>query len=167
MGACEHKWRWVNGNGKFECTICSKIVASDFVNYGISRLRSRLAAVTKERDEGTRKLAIAVEALESIGHYDSFAGTASDKARRAICVIRAQEEKPGPLPGCLGPYIMDAPDGPVCSCGRPSRHQSGWCGTTAPICAQECNGRCYEGDKESNDAPYWHPDCPMHGEKRT
>jgi hypothetical protein len=33
------------------------------------------------------------------------------------------------LPTCLGPYRMDAPDGPVCSCGRPSRHQSGWCGT--------------------------------------
>lgn len=33
------------------------------------------------------------------------------------------------LPTCLGPYRMDAHDGPVCSCGRPSRHQSGWCGT--------------------------------------
>ena len=31
-------------------------------------------------------------------------------------------------PECLGPYRMDAPGGPVCSCGRPSRHESGWCG---------------------------------------
>lgn len=23
---------------------------------------------------------------------------------------------------------MDAPGGPVCSCGRPSKHESGWCG---------------------------------------
>ena len=26
------------------------------------------------------------------------------------------------------PARMDAPGGPVCGCGRPSRHESGWCG---------------------------------------
>jgi hypothetical protein len=26
------------------------------------------------------------------------------------------------------PAIMDSPDGPTCGCGRPSRHESGWCG---------------------------------------
>jgi hypothetical protein len=31
-------------------------------------------------------------------------------------------------PECGGPYNMAAPDGPVCSCGEPSRHESGWCG---------------------------------------
>ena len=28
----------------------------------------------------------------------------------------------------MRPARMDAPDGPVCGCGRPSRHESGWCG---------------------------------------
>ena len=26
------------------------------------------------------------------------------------------------------PARMDAPDGPICGCGRPSTHESGWCG---------------------------------------
>lgn len=26
------------------------------------------------------------------------------------------------------PHQMDAPDGPVCGCGLPSAHESGWCG---------------------------------------
>jgi len=30
-----------------------------------------------------------------------------------------------------GAYIMDGPDGPVCSCGQPSTHESGWCGVCA------------------------------------
>lgn len=28
----------------------------------------------------------------------------------------------------LRPAQMDAPGGPVCGCGAPSRHESGWCG---------------------------------------
>lgn len=33
------------------------------------------------------------------------------------------------LEAALGPANrMDAPDGPQCACGKPSRHQSGWCG---------------------------------------
>lgn len=36
-----------------------------------------------------------------------------------------------PLKSCGdGPCNMMAPDGPQCACGRPSRHQSGWCMTT-------------------------------------
>jgi hypothetical protein len=27
-----------------------------------------------------------------------------------------------------GPHRLDGPDGPVCMCGQPSRHESGWCG---------------------------------------
>lgn len=27
------------------------------------------------------------------------------------------------------PHNMDAPDGPICGCGEPSRHDSGWCGS--------------------------------------
>ena len=34
---------------------------------------------------------------------------------------------------CLGPYIMDAPDCPKCSCGEPSTYESGWCGQFKPI----------------------------------
>lgn len=30
--------------------------------------------------------------------------------------------------GAPPPARMDAPDGPVCGCGKPSRHESGWCG---------------------------------------
>lgn len=26
------------------------------------------------------------------------------------------------------PHVMDATDGPVCACGKPSTHESGWCG---------------------------------------
>lgn len=57
-------------------------------------------------------------------------------------------EKPPPCPRCRGmglvPNNMEAGDGPVCACGKPSRHQSGWCGEThGPItCAcQERNKR--------------------------
>ena len=25
-------------------------------------------------------------------------------------------------------YVLDGPDGPVCSCGQPSTHEGGWCG---------------------------------------
>lgn len=32
------------------------------------------------------------------------------------------------LMACRGPAHMDAPGGPRCSCGWPSRHESGWCG---------------------------------------
>ena len=35
----------------------------------------------------------------------------------------AAETAPDPAP-----HQMDAVDGPVCSCGRPSAHESGWCG---------------------------------------
>lgn len=34
---------------------------------------------------------------------------------------------------CNGPAIMDAPDGPQCSCGEPSVWESGWCGRNKPI----------------------------------
>jgi hypothetical protein len=27
-----------------------------------------------------------------------------------------------------GPHRLDGPSGPVCMCGQPSRHESGWCG---------------------------------------
>lgn len=27
-----------------------------------------------------------------------------------------------------GAHLLDTPIGPICSCGRPSRHESGWCG---------------------------------------
>lgn len=30
------------------------------------------------------------------------------------------------------PNFMDAPNGPRCACGRPSAHQSGWCGVEHP-----------------------------------
>lgn len=30
------------------------------------------------------------------------------------------------------PNIMDAPEGPRCSCGRPATHESGWCGVIHP-----------------------------------
>ena len=33
--------------------------------------------------------------------------------------------------GTPAPHRMDAPDGPVCGCGRPSTHASGWCGVCA------------------------------------
>ena len=41
---------------------------------------------------------------------------------------------------CFGfgirPHRMDAPDGPICGCRQPSRHQSGWCGVEGcdPTC---------------------------------
>lgn len=35
-----------------------------------------------------------------------------------------------PVPaGMPRPHRMDAPGGPVCGCGQPSRHESGWCGS--------------------------------------
>lgn len=46
--------------------------------------------------------------------FDARAFIAAEKARRAA-VPR--------------PAAMDATDGPVCGCGRPSTHDSGWCGT--------------------------------------
>jgi hypothetical protein len=45
-------------------------------------------------------------------------------------ILRAEFPNHDLLPGCGGPYRMDAPGGPVCSCGLPSRHESGWCGRT-------------------------------------
>ncbi len=56
---------------------------------------------------------------------------------RADEMLRAEFPDYDMLPGCGGPSIMDAPGGPVCSCGQPSRHESGWCGRT---------GRCYTVD---------------------
>ena len=46
-------------------------------------------------------------------------------------ILRAEFPNHDLLPGCGGPYRMDAPGGTVCSCGQPSRHESGWCGRTA------------------------------------
>jgi hypothetical protein len=50
--------------------------------------------------------------------------------------VGAQVRRPpgnlgGPRPGISAagrPHQMDAPDGPVCGCGLPSTHESGWCG---------------------------------------
>jgi len=86
-------------------------------------------------------------------------GAALDKvAKRAgvdrrevarLMAPKAGELAPGavwePVPGrpagpCRGPYQMDAPGGPICSCGRPSRHESGWCGLPPP-CAN-CGNSC-------------------------
>jgi hypothetical protein len=42
--------------------------------------------------------------------------------------------------GGLGilPNKMDAPNGPECACGKPSRWESGWCGTKHPTCLCDC-----------------------------
>ncbi len=33
----------------------------------------------------------------------------------------------------IGPaHQLDHPDGPQCRCGKPSKHQSGWCGGCSP-----------------------------------
>ena len=42
---------------------------------------------------------------------------------------RRQSEKREALVALDGANRMDAPGGPQCGCGRPSAHESGWCGT--------------------------------------
>lgn len=41
--------------------------------------------------------------------------------------------------GAMAPARMDAPDGPVCGCGNPSRHESGWCGV-CPLSSPPSDG---------------------------
>jgi hypothetical protein len=43
------------------------------------------------------------------------------------------------------PHQMDAPDGPLCRCGQPSRHESGWCGECRlPPCPRCGSAKCAE-----------------------
>ena len=53
-------------------------------------------------------------------------------------------------------HQMDAPEGPICRCGRPSREQSGWCGQ----CAVE---QCWCQKDKLNRLIFSH-DCPKHGQ---
>jgi hypothetical protein len=44
-------------------------------------------------------------------------------------------------------HDLMAPGGPLCACGKPSTHESGWCGTPhtpcdPEICAADCPGLC-------------------------
>lgn len=39
--------------------------------------------------------------------------------------------EPPTLPG--RPHHLDGLDGPLCGCGRPATHQSGWCGTRCSV----------------------------------
>jgi len=65
---------------------------------------------------------------------------------------------------CMGlgilPNIMNAPDGPECACGGPSRHANGWCGENhGPI---YCN--CTSTSEKSKACPCFHvtpcqPNC--------
>jgi hypothetical protein len=55
------------------------------------------------------------------------------------------------------PHVMDAPDGPMCQCGKPSAHESGWCGTcpsTVPYDTEGCI--CTETVVGKSE-------CPVHG----
>ena len=59
-------------------------------------------------------------------------------------------------PECRGPYVLNAPDGPRCSCGRPSRDERGWCGTPvaprrprSPMATILAVGALFGGDLET------------------
>ena len=52
---------------------------------------------------------------------------------RADEMLRAEHPDYDMLPGCGGPYNTTASSGPTCSCGEPSRHESGWCGRTGVV----------------------------------
>jgi hypothetical protein len=47
-----------------------------------------------------------------------------------LCSVCARVLRSVPSPAAVTPRMarMDGPDGPVCACSKPSRHESGWCG---------------------------------------
>lgn len=66
--------------------------------------------------------------------------------RLSRCASHNKEE----CPTCgtyayIGSHDLAAPDGPVCACGKPSTHESGWCGIPhtpcdPEYCADDCPG---------------------------
>lgn len=55
------------------------------------------------------------------------------------------------------PHVMHGPDGPVCACGKPSTHQSGWCGTCRAGLPYDTEG-CI-----CTETVVGKSECPVHG----
>lgn len=74
---------------------------------------------------------------------DTAKWTAEDvrDVEKAVASVKARLEPSGAGGFDLKPNVMNAPDGPMCSCGQPSRHESGWCGNAHP----EPSGAIAEG----------------------
>lgn len=76
--------------------------------------------------------AILARAWDDLRRAGAVAGSdGKTEAHQAIAMAFAAVNKirADLMRGCLAAANMDATDGPICGCGQPSTHQSGWCGT--------------------------------------
>ena len=103
------------------CTVCNQYPCPGCLGAAqdeIGRLRRLLVEFEARLERDREKM------------YQAISERTNMQARLDEC-LRAEFPNHDLLPGCGGPYRLDAPGGPVCSCGQPSRHESGWCGRTA------------------------------------
>lgn len=72
------------------------------------------------------------EMWEAIGEHAGWSKPSSEEIREFIMAeeesILKFELEESAKKFIEGGHKMDGDDGPVCNCGQPSQHQSGWCG---------------------------------------